>query len=233
MDKLNSNEQHVLVVEDDQRLNQMMSEMLRSESYRVSSEFDGLSAINTIIEEQPDIILLDMGLPGCNGLDVLRRVGHAFSGVIIMITAENDEMLEVSALNLGVHDFLTKPVRPHILLAKLRSLSRLKQQDSPHQDHLLCVQDLSIDTNERTLFIGDNPVDVTTAEYEIIHFLMSHPGEVLSREMIINEIRKIDYDGLDRSIDMRISSLRKKLNDHTPPYKYIKTIRAKGYLLPS
>jgi DNA-binding response OmpR family regulator len=232
MDNLNTKEQHVLVVEDDKRLNQMMCEMLQSESYRVSSELDGLAAIKAITESAPDILLLDMGLPGCNGLEVLRCIENTFSGVVIMITAENDELLEVSALNLGVHDFLTKPVRPHILLAKLRSLSRLKQQSSPQQNHLLCVQDLRIDINDRALFIGEQPANVTTAEYEIIHFLMSHPGEVLSREMIINEVRNIDYDGLDRSIDMRISSLRKKLNDNTPPYKYIKTIRAKGYLLP-
>ncbi|MGF1763273.1 response regulator transcription factor [Aliivibrio kagoshimensis] len=232
MDNLNTKDQHVLVVEDDKRLNQMMCEMLRSESYRVSSELDGLSAIKAITEREPDILLLDMGLPGCNGLEVLHRIEKPFSGVIIMITAESDELLEVSALNLGVHDFLTKPLRPHILLAKLRSLSRLKQQSSPQQNHLLCVQDLRININDRALFIGEHTVNVTTAEYEIIHFLMSHPGEVLSREMIINEIRNIDYDGLDRSIDMRISSLRKKLNDNTPPYKYIKTIRAKGYLLP-
>ena len=226
-------DKHILIVEDDVRLCQMMAKMLQDEFYQVTCVYDGLSAISSITTIQPDIVLLDMMIPGCNGLEVLRKINGKFSGIIVMITAENDELLEVSALNLGVHDYLTKPIRPHILLAKLRALSRLNQQQELIDDNLIRVQDLSINVNSRTLYLGERLIDITAAEYEIILFFMRNPAIILNREMIIKEIRNIDYDGLDRSIDMRISSLRKKLDDVIPPYKYIKTIRAKGYILPS
>jgi two-component system response regulator RstA len=220
-------------VEDDIRLCEMMAEMLRDEFYQVTCVYDGLSAISSITTIQPDIVLLDMNIPGCNGLEVLRKINGNFFGIILMITAENDDFLEVSALNLGVHDYLMKPIRPHVLLAKLRALYRLTQQQALINDNLIRIQDLTINVNTRTLYLSENLVDVTAAEYEIILYFMNNPATMLSREMIVKEIRNIDYDGLDRSIDMRICSLRKKLDDVTPPYKYIKTVRAKGYILPN
>ncbi|NQZ80753.1 MAG: response regulator transcription factor [Colwellia sp.] len=226
-------DKHIIVVEDDQRLNHMMSEMLSSEGYQTTSIFDGLAAIEAIENKQPDIVLLDMMLPGCDGLAVLRGISEEFTGIILMITAKKDDFLEVSALNLGVHDFITKPVRPHILLARIKALSRLNNNNHITNSEFIKVQNLKIDVNSRMLFLGDDAIDITDAEYEIILYFMSNPGIILNREMIINEIRKIEYDGFDRSIDMRISSLRKKLNDTAPPYKYIKTIRAKGYMLPN
>ena len=226
-------DKHIIVVEDDQRLNHMMSEMLSSEGYQTTSIFDGLAAIEAIENKQPDIVLLDMMLPGCDGLAVLRGISEEFTGIILMITAKKDDFLEVSALNLGVHDFITKPVRPHILLARIKALSRLNNNNHITNYEFIKVQNLKIDVNSRMLFLGDDAIDITDAEYEIILYFMSNPGIILNREMIINEIRKIEYDGFDRSIDMRISSLRKKLNDTAPPYKYIKTIRAKGYMLPN
>ncbi len=233
MDKHISMDKHIIIVEDDKRLNQMMAEMLSSEGYQVTQVFDGLSAIDTIENQRPDIVLLDMMLPGCDGLAVLRGIRDKFTGIILMITAKKDDYLEVSALNLGVHDYITKPVRPHILLARIKALSRLNENNRAVSSEVLKVQDLKLDINNRLLFLSDNVIDVTDGEYEIIHYFMSNPGIILNREMIINEIRKIEYDGLDRSIDMRISSLRKKLQDTSPPYKYIKTIRAKGYILPN
>jgi len=226
-------DKHIIIVEDDQRLNHMMSEMLSSEGYQTTSIFEGVAAIEAIEAQQPDIVLLDMMLPGCDGLAVLRGISEKFAGIILMITAKKDDFLEVSALNLGVHDYITKPVRPHILLARIKALSRLNNNNRTTNSEFIKVQDLKVDVNRRMLFLGDEAIDITDAEYEIIIYFMSNPGIILNREMIINEIRKIDYDGFDRSIDMRISSLRKKLNDTAPPYKYIKTIRAKGYILPN
>ncbi|SFD09499.1 response regulator transcription factor [Pseudoalteromonas denitrificans] len=223
---------HILIIEDDKRLNQMMSDMLFNEGYQVNSIFDGLSAIAAIKNHNPDIILLDMMLPGCDGLDVLRNIPQGFAGIIFMITAKQDEFLEVSALNLGVHDYIEKPIRPHILLAKIKALSRLNENSCATHSDLIKVQDLKININSRQLFLSDTLIDVTEAEYEIMLYFMRNPGDILNREMIIKEIRNIEYDGLDRSIDMRVSSLRKKLFDTKPPYKYIKTIRAKGYILP-
>jgi len=228
---MNTYTKHIVIVEDDQRLNQMMADMLRNEHYQISQVYDGLTAISAITNEQPDIVLLDMMMPGCDGLEVLRAINNKFVGIIIMITAKKDDFLEVSSLNLGVHDFITKPIRPHVLLARLNALSRLNQQDIKVSHNIFKVQDLSIKIDSRELFLDDKLIDITSAEYEIILYFMRNPATIHSRDTIIKEVRKIDYDGLDRSIDMRISSLRKKLNDNSPPYKYIKTIRAQGYML--
>jgi DNA-binding response OmpR family regulator len=232
---VSENKQHIVIVEDDKRLNQMMTDLLNNENYQTSSIYDGISAISTINSQLPDIVLLDMMLPSCDGLEILRNIDKQFNGIIIMITAKKDDFLEVSALNLGVHDFITKPLRPHILLARLKALSRLnKNNDSQYnqmEQSTIKAQDLTLDTNSRELWLADNFVNISSAEYDILLYFMRNPARILSREMIIKALRKIDYDGLDRSIDMRISSLRKKLQDTCPPYKYIKTVRAKGYIL--
>ncbi len=225
----------VLVVEDDKRLNQMMVKMLQQEGYLVSSVEDGHSAIAHITNDSPDIVLLDMMLPGCDGLTVLQKTAAKSDAIIIMITAKKDDYLEVSALNIGVHDFISKPVRPHILLARLRALSRLTEKNSPNRagsdDDVLTVQALSLNLNAREFFLDGTLIEMSDAELEVILYFMRNPGVIISREMMIKTFRNIEYDGFDRSIDMRISSIRKKLNDTSPPYKYIKTIRARGYLL--
>lgn len=223
----------LLIVEDDKRLSQMMANMLNKEQYQVSCVYDGLAAISHINCQQPDIVLLDMMLPGCDGLEVLQKISNHFTGIILMITAKNDEALELSALNLGVHDYITKPVRPHLLLARLKALSRLAQTTHTSNDTVITVQNLSINSNSRELYLGEVLVDISEAEYEIMLYFMLHPATIINREMLLKDVRKIDYDGIDRSIDMRISSLRKKLKDSKPPYKYIKTVRAKGYILPN
>ena len=222
---------HVLIVEDDERLNQMMAELLTNEFYQVTRVYDGISAVDKITALRPDIVLLDMQLPGLNGMDVLRKINGKFFGIIVMITAEKDELLEVSALSLGVHDYLTKPVRPHLLVAKLIALSRLTEQKPAEHSNEIIIQDLRLNTNARTLHKGETFVDVTPSEFDILLYLMQNPSKVINRETVLNVLRNIEYNGLDRSIDMRISALRKKLNDTTPPYKYIKTIRARGYIL--
>ncbi|MFT6900328.1 MAG: DNA-binding response OmpR family regulator [Colwellia sp.] len=228
---MNTNEKHIIIIEDDKRLNQMIAGMLKEENYRTTSIYDGLTAISAINSEHPDIVLLDMMLPGCDGLEVLRKIDKLFLGVIIMITAKSDCFLEVSALNLGVHDFITKPIRPHVLLAKISALSRLNQNKIIVDQNIIIVQNLRVDANKRELRLDNKLVDITSGEYEIIIYFMRNPSTILNRDKIIKDIRNIEYDGEDRSIDMRISSLRKKLNDTQPPYKYIKTIRTQGYIL--
>ncbi|PKF59787.1 DNA-binding response regulator [Alteromonadales bacterium alter-6D02] len=224
---------HILVVEDDQRLNQMMTEMLRAQSYQVSCVYDGLQAIEQINQNKPDIILLDMMLPGCDGLQVLRSINSSFSGIIIMITAQQNDFLEVSALNLGVHDYICKPVRPHILLARIRALSRLNQSNNISETAInsLRVQDLELNLNARQVSVAEQPIELSDAEFDLLSYFMRYPNTILSRDVLIGEVRNLAYDGFDRSIDMRISALRKKLQDSQPPYKYIKTVRAKGYIL--
>lgn len=226
-----TNRKHILLVEDDKRLSHMILHVLRHEGYAVSCAYDGESALHKISAESFDVILLDMMLPKLNGIGVLEQILPQFTGVIIMMTASNDEYLEADALALGVHDFITKPIRPHILVAKVKALSRLAGQTPSCKKSLFQIQDLTLNTSNRSFHVDDTAVELTEAEFSLMYYLMSHPGEILDRASIISAVRGIEYDGHDRSIDMRLSSLRKKMNDSIPPYKYIKTVRGVGYVL--
>ncbi|BBN80664.1 DNA-binding response regulator [Pseudoalteromonas sp. A25] len=226
-----ANKKRILLVEDDKRLSHMISHVLRHEGYLVTCAFDGQVALEKVNSELYDVILLDMMLPRLNGISVLEQILPEYTGVIIMMTASNDECLEADALALGVHDFITKPIRPHILVAKVKALSRLAGQAPTCRKSVFQIQDLTLNTSNRSFYLDDTPVELTEAEFSLMYYLMSHPGEILDRASIISAVRGIEYDGHDRSIDMRLSSLRKKMNDNVPPYKYIKTVRGVGYVL--
>ena len=150
-----------------------------------------------------------------------------------MITASDRPQLEEQAFDLGVHDYIQKPLRPHILFAKLKALIRLAQGQTNEltTSEFYQVQNLKLDPASRQFFIDDEAVVLTDAEFAIAEYLMARPGVVLARSDIVAALRGIEYDGLDRAIDMRISSLRKKMDDSVPPYKYIKTVRSRGYML--
>lgn len=223
----------ILVVEDDHSLNRMISEALVSQGYRVNSATTGIQGLKLVREWQPDILLLDMMLPNFNGLELLRQASPEYQGIVLMITASDRPQLEEQAFDFGVHDYIQKPLRPHILFAKLKALLRLAQghavADLAH--HHYRVQNLSLDPSSRQFYIDGESVILTDAEFSIAEYLMAKPGVVLARSDIVAALRGIEYDGLDRAIDMRISSLRKKMNDSVPPYKYIKTVRGRGYML--
>ncbi|ASP39513.1 DNA-binding response regulator [Bacterioplanes sanyensis] len=223
----------ILVVEDDHSLNRMISEALTAQGYRVSSATTGIQGLKLVREWQPDILLLDMMLPHFNGLELLRQALPEYQGIVLMITASDRPQLEEQAFDLGVHDYIQKPLRPHILFAKLKALIRLAQgQHSAEQSTpQYRVQNLTLDPASRQFCIDDEPVPLTDAEFSIAEYLMAKPGVVLARSDIVAALRGIEYDGLDRAIDMRISSLRKKMHDSVPPYKYIKTVRGRGYML--
>lgn len=223
----------LLIVEDDISLNRMMSEALQGQGYRVNSATSGLQGLKLVREWQPDILLLDMMLPNFNGLELLRQTTPEYRGIVLMITASDRPQLEEQAFDLGVHDYIQKPPRPHILFAKLKALIRLAQGQTNEltTSEFYQVQNLKLDPASRQFFIDDEAVVLTDAEFAIAEYLMARPGVVLARSDIVAALRGIEYDGLDRAIDMRISSLRKKMDDSVPPYKYIKTVRSRGYML--
>lgn len=223
----------LLIVEDDISLNRMMTEALQGQGYRVNSAMSGIQGLKLLREWQPDILLLDMMLPHFNGLELLRQAVPEYRGIVLMITASDRPQLEEQAFDLGVHDYIQKPLRPHILFAKLKALIRLAQGGGSATADAGCyqVQNLKLDPASRQFFIDDEPMMLTDAEFAIAEYLMAKPGVVLARSDIVAALRGIEYDGLDRAIDMRISSLRKKMDDSAPPYKYIKTVRGRGYML--
>lgn len=226
-------QQKILLVEDDISLSRMIAHALRDQGYLVETASTGLQGLKAVREQQPDILLLDMMLPHFTGLELLSKALPEYQGIVLMMTASSQENLEEVAFEIGVHDFIQKPVRPHILFAKLKALTRLVQgaQSDPATGKHLQVQNLLLDSDARQLLMDDQPLSLTDAEYAIAEYFMRKPGQVLQRSDLVAAIRGIEYDGLDRAIDMRISTLRKKMSDSSPPYKYIKTIRGQGYML--
>lgn len=221
----------ILIVEDDERLATLTQDYLRKNGLEVAIETDGTIAIERIIDEQPDLVVLDVMLPGSDGLTVCREVRPHFSQPILMLTARTDDMDQVLGLEMGADDYVAKPVQPRVLLARIRAL--LRRSDAAPSDetqHRLEFGDLVIDNGGRSVTLNDELVDFTSAEYDLLWLLASNAGKILSRENIFESLRGIEYDGQDRSIDVRISRIRPKIGDDPDNPKRIKTVRSKGYL---
>lgn len=226
---LKTNEKkHILVVEDDRSLAEWVCEYLTDHGYLVTLATRGDEAIHLIESDQPDLVLLDLMLPEVNGFDICKKVRPTFSGPILMLTACNAETDEVLGLELGADDFLSKPVKPRILLARLNAL--LRRKESHNTDDILTFGTLSINRSSQTTSINNRIVPLSSNEFDMLWFLASHAGTILDRDSLVKQLRGIEYDGFDRSIDIGISRLRRKLDDNAQhPYR-IKTIRGKGYL---
>ncbi|WDE13068.1 response regulator transcription factor [Thalassomonas haliotis] len=221
----------IILVEDDLRLASLISSFLSSEGFSVCHEARGDNAVKLIVDAKPDLVILDMNLPGLNGLEVCKEIRQSYRGAVIMVTANDDELTEVSALNFGVDDFIAKPIRPHVLLARINALFRRSQQHiTADNEHQLKIQDIILDKQNRQVMQGQQSVTLSDAEFDVLAVLMENAGQILSRSQLFYAVRGIEYDGLDRSLDMRVSSLRKQLNDLEAPHKYIKSVRGKGYL---
>ena len=220
----------ILLVEDNQLLSASIAEYLEVEGFSVSVEANGIIAQQRILNEQPDLVILDLMLPGRDGVSICRQVRDSYSGYILMFTAKEDEIDQIIGLEIGADDYLIKPVKPRLLLAKVKSFLRRKETLSPQDNVVIKHGSLQIDTRQRLVTLKQTPVDITAAEYEVLLLLAKHPGQILSRDFMAQHVKGLEYDGLERSTDNRISQLRKKLNDNARSPKRIKTIRSKGYL---
>ena len=226
----------LLLVEDDLALGKMVDDFLTGHGFRVRWESNGLRALGLIGSETFDLLILDIGLPGMDGIQICRSVRDRFAGPIIMLTARGDEIDEVVCLEVGADDYIAKPFRPRALLARLKvHLRRGDSQDLPTESSKLEIDGLIIDSTSRTVRqkteSGDeNILSVTTAEFDLLLFLMQRAGEVVGRNEIYEQIQGIAYDGVDRSIDLRVSRLRKKLGDDPGSPKRIKSVRGVGYI---
>jgi len=223
----------ILLVEDDERLANLTSEYLQKNGFAVSVEGHGDIAEKRILNEQPDLVILDIMLPGKDGFEICRAVRQSFRGVILMLTARDEDLDQILGLELGADDFIAKPVQPRVLLARIKALLRrlpgTVSEASASQEQLAFGQ-FQISQATRTASLAGQPIDLTTAEFDLLWLLANRAGSVLSRDDLLQDLRGIGFDGLDRSIDARISRLRKKLNDDPDNPTRIKTVRGKGYL---
>jgi DNA-binding response OmpR family regulator len=225
MDKQKS----ILLVEDNQKLASYLKNSLMSAGYQVDIETRGDKAAYRIINEAPDLVVLDIMLPEMDGKQICQTVRNEYTGKILMLTALNDIDSEVKSLNFGADDYLTKPVQESILLAHIAALFR-RPHLAQKTDHIQLNQ-LHIDLINQSVTLSSKTIDLKPMEFELLALLAKNADHHLNRDNIMYALRGREYDGVDRSIDLRISYLRKKLNDNVKdPYK-IKTVRGKGYML--
>ncbi|UZE95261.1 response regulator [Alkalimarinus alittae] len=243
MDVIEQNESwRILIVEDDERLADLTKEYLESNGLVVSVEGNGALAVDRIKNEKPDLVVLDLMLPGEDGLSICRKVRPYYNGPILMLTARTDDLDQVLGLEMGADDYMSKPVRPRVLLARIRALlRRITDQASGdgaggsdssggEEPVRLVFNNLVVDRSMREAWLNDESIELTSAEFDLLWLLSSSAGTVLSREEIFTALRGIEYDGQDRSIDVRVSRIRPKIGDDPVHPKRIKTVRSKGYL---
>ncbi len=222
-------DEHILVVEDDESLARWIADYLASHGFMVSVATRGDEALIQIENDTPDLVILDLNLPVLDGLEVCRRARTFFNNPVLMLTARDDDTDEILGLNSGADDYLGKPVVPRILLARVHALLRRGKPSATSTQ--VNIGSLSIDTESRTVKLENEVISVSTHEFDVLLLLANNVGQALSRDALVVEIRGIEYDGFDRSVDVCISRLRRKLGDDANTPKRIKTLRGTGYML--
>ncbi|MDF7670473.1 winged helix-turn-helix domain-containing protein [Orbaceae bacterium ESL0721] len=228
----------ILIIEDDHKLASLIQTYLTKHGYTVEWHERGDDAEEKIRESNPDLLILDVMLPGKSGFDICRDIRGWFTGFILIMTASGDDIDEIVGLELGADDYLAKPIEPRLLLARIRALLRRKHAEfdleqigsEAQNSQLLTFDNLTINAENRKVLLDQQEIDLTTAEFDLLWLLANNAGKILSRDDIFAQVRGIDFDGSDRSIDARISRLRRKLLDDPENPLRIKTVRGKGYL---
>lgn len=216
------------MVEDDHELASLISEYLGDSGFTVQVVHEAAAAARAVRSFGPDVVILDVMLPDRDGLSVCRELRGWFRGPILMLTARSGWVDEIVGLELGADDYLGKPVEPRLLLARLRTL--LRRSPGPAVPVTARASGLRIDAGKRTAHMGERELDLTDAEFDLLVYLKAHAGQPLSRDQLTRALTHTDYDGLGRTVDVRISRLRVKLGDDGKQPRLIKAIRGVGYL---
>jgi DNA-binding response OmpR family regulator len=230
-----ANAPRILVIDDDQKLCRLICDYLEPMGYEVEKVHTGPDGAERAIEDGWQAVILDVMLPGMDGFEVLKQIRAKSAVPVLMLTGRGDEADRIVGLEIGADDYLPKTFSTRELLARLRAVTRRSQNTSTADDDdgtqpEIVIGDLRVDSNTRTVVLGDQPLSLTPVEFELLHSLTKARGRVKSRDQLLEEIRDRDYEVFDRSIDVHISSLRKKLGDDPKNPRFIRTVRSVGYL---
>jgi two-component system, OmpR family, phosphate regulon response regulator OmpR len=224
----------VLIVDDDLKLQKLLKEYLGGNGFSVGTLPDGSRVLETIRSEAPDIIILDVMLPGKDGLEVLKDIRRDHALPVIMLTAKGEDMERIVGLELGADDYLPKPFNPRELLARMKAILRRAaapdHEKSTVEPLRIQAGGLTLHKTRQTVDLGDKELELSTTEYRILEVLMKHSNTVLSRDQIMTLARGRDFMAFDRSIDMHISKLRAKLEPDPHSPRRIKTVWGSGYM---
>jgi two-component system phosphate regulon response regulator OmpR len=225
----------VLIIEDDAKIRMLLKEYLEGNSYQVNTLSDGNNAIEIINSESPDIVILDIMLPGRDGLEVLKEIRQKNSVPVIMLTAKGEDADRIVGLELGADDYLPKPFNPRELLARLKAVMRRTFQEKEVEaeadsEHLIEAGGIVLNRAKQTVVLEDEEIELSSTEYKILEVLMANPNVILNRDQIMNYARGRDFMAFDRSIDVHISKLRSKLERNPRSPRRIKTIWGSGYM---
>jgi two-component system alkaline phosphatase synthesis response regulator PhoP len=221
--------EHVLIVEDEEEIQELVAYNLSKEGYRTSIAGSGEDALKKVRADRFDLVILDLMLPGIDGLDVckaLKKDEKTSTLPVIMLTAKGEESDIVTGLELGADDYIVKPFSPKVLVARIKTVLRRKSAEPVDESAPLTIHNLSIHPGRREVLIDKNPVELTNMEFRVLHLLAGRPGWVFSRYQIVEGVRGDNYPVTDRSVDVLIVGLRKKMGEAG---SYIETVRGVGY----
>ena len=228
----------LLVVDDDTELCSLVTRYLEAEGFQVDSANHGREGIERALSGDYSLVVLDVMLPGVNGFDVLRRIRAESRIPVIMLSARAEDVERIVGLEIGADDYLGKPFNPHELVARIRAVSRRSRPDREREPEsvrhpVLKVGDIELDRNAWIVMRNGLPVVLTTLEFNLLEMLLRAAGQVLPREELVQTLLEREFDPFDRSIDMHVSNLRKKLGRHVNGVERIKSVRGVGYVYPN
>lgn len=222
-----------LVVDDELPLARLVAGYLERDGFEVDLEFDGISAVRAVREREPDVIVLDLGLPGLDGVEVCRQVRTFSDAYVVMLTARADEVDTLVGLSVGADDYMTKPFRPRELVARVAALMRrprrVRDDSAEPAATMLTFGALRLDPAGREVWLGDQEVALTRTEFDLLAALASAPQRVFSRRALIREVWGGDWVGDEHLVDVHLLHVRRKLADSATEQRYIRTVRGVGY----
>lgn len=218
---------NILIIDDDKKLNNLLKEYFQKHGFQVVTAVDPQSGMKAIRTTNPDLIILDIMLPGKNGFEVCKEIRQNYNVPIIMLTARGDVTDRIVGLEMGADDYLAKPFEPRELLARIQSV--LRRSSSTGKKEIIRYRGLSVDLKRHTITVDGEFREITTTEFKVLSLLIKHPGRVFSRDALMDSLRGIEWEAYDRSVDVIISRLRQKLDDHPKHPRFIRTIHGAGY----
>ena len=241
-EEIDRDQKTILIVDDEQPIVDILVHNLVKEGYKTLEANDGITAVNMALEKKPDLILLDIMLPKMDGLSVCKRIKNSYNVPILMLTAKDSEIDKILGLELGADDYITKPFSVRELIARVKanlrkvenmSMSRIDNDNSKKKENKIIVNDLELDLDKFEVKIRGEVIDLTVREFEVIKFLASQPGQVVTRETLLEKVWGYEYYGDIRTVDVTVRRIREKIEKDTSSPKILITKRGVGYYIAS